>query len=179
MAASRIRVPSAWHGLDVAERVRLIGRATHDWACEKGVDMDAMIDALELEFAGELEKARALRRSGGVEQVVYERPQVYRVGRSKGDPNDLLPLFGVGAAIAARLDVEAVSYTPASWIGRIKKSETGDPLKSPRGRIVWGCLTEQERDRVTLSHDALDAAGLGLRHLDRLGTRLYPDLAIA
>lgn len=175
-AASRVKVLTAWHKLDVAERCRLIGGAIQDWACAEGLDMDAMVRAYELEAACDFIRARALRQERGVTQVVFEKPQVYRAGRSKGDPNDLLPLFGVGSAISARLDVETVSYTPAAWISQIKKTETGDPLKSPRGRIIWGSLSKDERDRVVLSHDALDAAGLGLHHLGRLSTRVYPDI---
>jgi hypothetical protein len=177
LAASRVPVPSAWHKLDVAERCRLIGAAIQDWACENGLDMDAMVEAYRLAQGGDFTRARALRDNRGVVQVVFERPQIYRAGRSKGDPNDLPPLFGVGAAISARLDVETVSYTPAQWIGQMPKATTGDPLKSPRGRVVWCSLAKDERDRVDLSHDAVDAVGLGLHHLGRLHTRIYPDLS--
>lgn len=172
-AASRVPVPAAWHSLDVAERCRRIGSAIQDWVCECGLDMDAMADAYFLELAGDTRRARELRQARGVVQVVIEIPQIYRASKSKGDPNDLPPLFGVGAAIASRLDVEAVSYKPAQWIGQIKKAEKGDPLKSPRGKLIWRCLRDEERDRLVLSHDALDAAGLGLHHLGRLRRHVY------
>jgi hypothetical protein len=176
-AAARIRVPEAWHKLDVAERCRRIGGAIQDWACGHGLDMDAMVEAYDLDRAGDARRARALRQERGVVRVTLEWPQIYSVSRSKGDPNDLPPLAGIGAAIASRLDVEAVSYKPAQWIRQIKKTETGDPLKSPRGRLIWRCLRSEERDRVVLSHDALDATGLGLHDLGRLRRHIYPGSA--
>lgn len=173
-AASRVRVPSSWHGLGVGERCRLIGGAIHAWAEQEGLEMSAMIEGLELELAGDAAGARTVRRARGVEQVVIEWPQIYRLSKSKGDPNDLPGLAGVGMAIGGRLDVEVVSYLPKQWAGGTRKAETGDPLDSPRGRLVWRCLSHDERGRVVRSHDAIDAVGLGLHHLGRLQRRVYP-----
>jgi hypothetical protein len=136
--------------------------------------MAAMVEAYELELAGDAAQARKVRQARGVEQVVIEWPQIYRASKSKGDPNDLPGLAGVGMAIAARLDVEVVSYLPRQWAGGTRKAETGDPLDSPRGRLVWRCLSPDERGRVVPSHDAIDAVGLGLHHLGRLQRRVYP-----
>jgi hypothetical protein len=174
VAASRVAVPAAWHRLDVAERCRRIGGAIHDWACERGLDMDAMVAAYDRELAGDAARAVELRQARGVVRVVVEWPAIYRTPRSKGDPNDLPPLAGVGASIGARLDVETVSYKPSAWIRQVPKAETGDPLRSPRGKLIWRCLRGDEQRRITLSHDALDATGLGLHHLGRLRRRLFP-----
>lgn len=148
VGASRVKPRSEWRTLDVAERCRLIALSIHAWA--RGVGIDQLTC------------------------LVVEWPQIYVRGRQKGDPNDLVPLAGVAMALAGRLDVEVKSYKPAEWIGQCKKAETGDPLESPRGRLIWRHLDEAERGAVSLSHDALDAIGLGLAALGRLRLRVYP-----
>lgn len=176
VAASRIRPQAAWRGFDVGERCRLIARAVHDWACEVGLDMNAMVKAYENELEGYRAEAKLLRQESGIVALVIEWPQIYVRGRSKGDPNDLLPLAGVAMCLAGRLDVEVVTYKPAQWIGQCPKSETGNALESPRGRLVWRNLDPGERETVIVSHDAIDAVGIGLAFLGRLSMRIYPSV---
>lgn len=109
-----------------------------------------------------------------VELVVLEWPQVYRAGRSKGDPNDLLPLVGISMYLCGLIGVPMQSYLPRDWAGGSQKSTTGDPLVSPRGRMIWNLLSGAERDVVDVSHDALDAVGIGLHYLGRGPRRVYP-----
>ncbi len=174
IAASRVKVEKTWRLLPVAERCRLIARAVHHWACEHGLDMTAMAKAYRIELEGHHSEAKALRQEHGIVALIVEWPQIYRTSRSKGDPNDLLPLVGVAMCLVGRLDIEVQHYKPAEWIGQCKKAETGDPLDSPRGRLIWGHLDAAERTAVDVSHDALDAAGLGLAALGRLRLRVYP-----
>jgi hypothetical protein len=108
--------------------------------------------------------------------LVVEWPQIYRASKSKGDPNDLTPLAGIGSALAGMLSVAlsprdiylgVLSPTPAEWAGQVPKSEKGDPWKSPRGARVRSRLSEAEVTAVLPSHDAVDAVGLGLWALGR------------
>lgn len=133
--------------------------------------MPAMVKAYQTK---DHDEAISLRQRSGIVALVVEWPQIYVRGRSKGDPNDLLPLAGVAMALAGRLDVEVRSYRPAQWIGQCAKAEHGDPLASPRGQLIWRELDAAERAAVRLSHDALDATGLGLASLGRLHMRVYP-----
>lgn len=152
LCASRIKPDKTWKDLDVAERCRLIGDRIYEYWATNGDRQMVQYDRLVIEW-----------------------PQVYSAGKSKGDPNDLLPLVGVAMSLAGRLWLPVTSYKPAQWIGQVPKKETGDPLDSPRGRLVWRNLTDQERERVVVSHDAIDAIGIGLHHLGRLHRRVYPD----
>lgn len=105
------------------------------------------------------------------DRVVIELPQVYARGKSKGDPNDLILLAAVCGAVAARCTGEVVTYRPREWAGNIPKATTGDPWESPRGRRIWSRLADSERAGVEKSHDAVDAAGIGLFDLGRLTPR--------
>ncbi len=141
--AKRVKVPGAAAKLDRLERVRHI------------------VQALAVEVwdftAG---------HTPGV--IAVEYPQIYRAGKSKGDPNDLLGLAAIGGGLAATFGVEVISPLPAEWIGGIPKNTTGDPWASPRGRVIGSRLTALERAFVVASHDALDAVGIGLKVLRRL-----------
>lgn len=136
--------------------------------------MTAMMVAWDAEQEGRLEEALQIRDEQGISLIVAEWPQVYRASRSKGNPNDLIGLAGIIGSLAGRLDVPVRTYTPAEWIGQCPKATTGDALESPRGRRVWGALDDTERAAVVVSHDSVDAVGIGLHHLDRLVRRLYP-----
>lgn len=147
VAASRVRVKKEWASLNVGERCRLIGKAIYAWYLEQ---------------------------NRPITTFVAEWPQIYSVAKSKGDPNNLVPLAGICMAVAGLLDVPTTAYLPSEWAKQCPKATTGDPLASPRGRKVWGRLSEQERACVVVSHDSIDAAGLGLYYLGRLSNKLYP-----
>lgn len=114
-----------------------------------------------------------LGKTDHVDTTVVEWPKVYRVGRSKGDPNDLLLLAALVGGVSCRLGARTVSPVPSEWIGSLPKTTTGDPLDSPRGRLIWRLLDASERAAVVVSHDSLDSAGLGLWALGRLG-KVFP-----
>lgn len=104
-----------------------------------------------------------------ISNVVFEKPQIYRASRSKGNPNDLLGLVGVSMAVAARLPQAFISSpTPAEWCGNLKKNTRGSAKASPRAKRILSRLTPAEAKLVPDQHDALDAVGLGLWFLGRL-----------
>ncbi len=104
--------------------------------------------------------------------LVTEWPKVYRAGKSKGDPADLMPLAAIGIGLAAILKPRQVeSPTAAEWIGGLPKATTGDPLMSPRGIRIWSRLDDGEKANVVVSHDSLDSVGIGLHYLGRLERR--------
>lgn len=106
--------------------------------------------------------------------LVMEWPQVYRATRSKGDPNDLLGIAAIcGALVAIAQPARVHMKTPAEWIGQLPKATTAKgALTSPRARRILGNLTESEREYLNcfgdVTHDEIDAIGLGLFALDRL-----------
>lgn len=107
-----------------------------------------------------------------VSEVVYERPQIYRAAKSKGDPNDLIGLAAVGAgvaAICATLNGNLVvsAPTPRDWAGSSKKATTGSAFASPRAKRFLPHFSEEERALIPDQHDACDAAFLGAWHLGR------------
>lgn len=106
--------------------------------------------------------------------LIMEWPQVYRATRSKGDPNGLLGIAAIcGALVALAQPTRVLMKTPAEWIGQLPKAATKKgALTSPRARRILGNLTESERDYLQrfddVTHDEIDAIGLGLFALDRL-----------
>lgn len=178
VAAGRVRVPRAYSPsnlADVGERARRVALLCLAWATSRGVSVAALDVARDAMLEGRHGEATRIMIGEGLTQLVYEWPQVYRATRSKGDPNDLLGLVGVGAALSGMLGVPAQTFTPAQWIGGLPKSTTGDPLASPRGARVWSRLDADERAAVEVSHDAIDAVGLGLHALGRLErVRVFP-----
>lgn len=114
---------------------------------------------------------------GGVHEIVIEWPKVYARGKSQGDPADLLPLVGVGMAVAglvgARFGVIVRSYEPSEWKGQIPKGAAFV------GRVKLR-LEGTERSAIdlpigSLAHNVWDAIGLGLHHLGRFErVRVFP-----
>ena len=91
---------------------------------------------------------------------ISEVPQVYRVGASKGDPDDLIQLAGVVGVFSALFT--ATTYTgvkPREWKGQV-------PKDVHHARLVK-TLTPEELAMVeaaappSLRHNVLDAVGIG------------------
>lgn len=100
--------------------------------------------------------------------LVLEWPQVRTAGKGRGDPNDLLLLAGVDAAITTDLwdGMDFVRcVAPREWKGTIP----ADVLITR----VQDRLSEKERSRVTLPakslrHNVWDAVGIALWAVGRL-----------
>lgn len=156
-AAARVRVPGALDSLEVGERCRQIALLVREWVSRHTCEPVTTTGAPAM-----------------VANLVMEVPQIYRVSKSKGDPNNLIPLAVLDGYLGGLFPAAHVTMPkPAEWIGGLKKSTTGDPWKSPRGRLIWRLLREHERPRVESSHDGIDAVGIGMWALGRLG-RVFP-----
>jgi hypothetical protein len=103
--------------------------------------------------------------------LVVEWPRILSASRQKAekrnvDPNDLLALVGVDAAVAMACveTMDLVTFYPDEW-----KSQVPKKVMNER---VWGRLSSEEQKNVTKKdHNVLDAVGLGLHHLGRLTRR--------
>ena len=136
--------------------------------------------------------ATKIRGSDEVTALVFERPQFYSAVKSKGDPNKLVGVLGVAAMLAGRLSMQNLrampsrgmiaSYLPAEWIGQLSKvcptckgkakkkckDCHGSAWETPRGRRIASRLSIAERAKCPDQNDAIDAVGIGLKHLGRL-----------
>lgn len=149
VAANRVRVDPDWKELDRDERCKRVASAIIRWGC--GYNMEPR-------------------------HLVYEWPQWYARNKSKGDPNDLAWLVGIGAQVSGQLSVALIARSitlrsitplPAEWIDGLPKVTTGDAWDSPRGQRVRSRLEPEEVASIIVSHDSLDAVGLGLFALGR------------
>ena len=114
-----------------------------------------------------------------IARALVEWPRVYPAGKAKrgADPNDLLLLAGVDAAIAVLLDCPVESIYPRDWKGTLDPDIVCD-------RIRDELLTPEERARVelpsakSLHHNVYDACGIALHALNRGPvngrTRVFP-----
>jgi hypothetical protein len=95
-----------------------------------------------------------------VDLLVIERMQIYTTDKSKGDPNDLIPLAMLGGAILARVyAMEILLPTPAAWKGQVPKTIHHQRIRA-KAPTLGRC-----------SKDALDAVGLVLWGLERHGLK--------
>lgn len=148
VAASRVKLKTAWAKLPMGERILTVSREIRAWYGDKLATNPSKLD------------------------YVFEFPQTYARGKSKGDPNDLHPLAGVGMCLAGLLydqvhELVVTEYKPRDWAGTTPKVTTGDALASIRGVRVWSRLSEVEKAVVEVSHDSVDAIGIGLKRLGR------------
>ena len=114
-----------------------------------------------------------LVKTEDVTHYVWEMPVVYAKKRGAirlADPNDLLPLAALGAAVASYLRPETVIFapTPREWSCNTSKSKKSDEVwTSSRGVRALVRFSDEERSRVQENHDSLDAACLALYILGR------------
>lgn len=112
-----------------------------------------------------------------VDETVLEFPRIYPKGAQERrtdhvDPNDLLWVAAVAGAFAAQANT-VKSYYPSDWKGQSKKEKTL--------RLVLQACTPAERaviERVTghKRHNAVDAVGIGMYHLKRIGRNVLREL---
>lgn len=114
-----------------------------------------------------------------IRALVVECPQVYTRGKSKGDPEDLLPLVALCGALGARFSasrhdsIVLHTYRPRDWKGTVD----GDIMCARiEARLRETGELDAVRERTkTFRHNAIDACGIGLYRLGRLNReRVFP-----
>lgn len=168
IACDRVKIPEELHELPEGRRWMRVANEISSWWQEQLDGHDHL-----------------------VRTFVYELPQIYSEtqGKSKGDPNQLLGLVGVGQSLAVMLTMYNMSTgarppmlltpKPSEWTGQLPKTVKGkypkDPRESPRGARIWARLQAGEREVTVLQHDAFDSIGLGLFALGRYEReRVFP-----
>ena len=127
---------------------------------------------------------RRVREGGPFDRVVVEVPQIYMIGKGKGDPNDLLALAQIGAcvgwalrAVGPKGNNEVVQVRPAEWKAQMDKDVCRRRILGTHG--VPGRLDELEMERLAPAleeagakdHNVVDAVGIGLHSLGRFERR--------
>lgn len=113
---------------------------------------------------------REFVRAGSAVEVVAEWPRVFGRGRSKGDPNDLLPLAGCSAACVARIQPERVRCVrPDEWKGTmptdtVVAGRVSTRLNADETHVYGRAIHTAGK---TLGHNVTDAVGIGLHRLAR------------
>lgn len=103
--------------------------------------------------------------------LAFEWPQVYRAGKLKGDPNDLLPLVHLaGVLVGLWRGTVPTAYRPHDW----KQTMTKEVCR----KRIEARLTPSEHRAVektecapSLMHNVWDAVGIGMHHLGRMTPR--------
>lgn len=102
------------------------------------------------------------------QSLIVEYPRVYRAGKGKGNPSDLLLLTAVGGALAVLAYRQGVPHIqtvePEQWKGQL-------PKEISHARIL-ATLTSQEKCNIvacaqSYMHNVLDAIGIGLWRVSR------------
>ncbi len=105
-----------------------------------------------------------------VDEIAFEWPQIY-ARDTPARANAVVSMAGVDMALAALCGAKLHCYLPAEIWGQLPKATTGKASISPRAVRVISRLDAIERARVPDQHDAIDAVGIGLFALGRLGIR--------
>ncbi len=162
VAAWTVKIPAAFKRLPMGERIQAVA-----------VQICHELRGRAYNRAGEC--VGTLNRPGDV--YVYECPQIYGVGVSKVDPNNLIMLAEVAAAVAMSLKPAAILRpTPREWTAGTSKN-LKDPYNSSRWRRIKMILGADESELVPEEHDAIDGVGLALHATERAlvtPRRVYP-----
>ncbi len=103
-------------------------------------------------------------------EAVIEHPRIYTVSKSKGDNNDLLPLVGVGCAVAT-FATSATRVFPHEWKGQVPKDVCHQRIRSRLDMDETNVLNDACARAKSLAHNTLDAVGIGLHHVDRFAPK--------
>lgn len=144
---------------------RLTGAAYVVNPVKKGDEPEAVIA-----MATEVVKWSGYPMSAQV-QLVFECPRIYTASKSKGDNNDLLPLVGVGYAVAATFWNNPTRVYPHEWKGQMPKdvchARVLARLDAAERRVLDAALTKAG----SKGHNTLDGVGIGLFALGRFAPK--------
>ena len=132
----------------------------------------ALFDGSDLTFAGVLDPECAhplalVPDVRSVSAIVTEYPE-FRPGDTKSNPNDLITLAMRAGVIEGMLRAHA----PSAWWRRVRPSQWKGSVPKPiHNKRVLGALTAREMALLpnALKHDTIDAVGIGLWHVGRMG----------
>lgn len=108
-----------------------------------------------------------------IDRLAVEMPQTYGGRAKKGDANDLLPLAGVDAALAALLPYADVDYkVPHGWKGGIEKPKKAADAYIIKDRVIARLSPAELVQTVWPGNkrhgwDVADGIGVGLAALGR------------
>jgi len=117
-----------------------------------------------------------------VDALALEIPQIYSRagGKSKGDPNNIMPLFGVVSAIAALHPRATVEWErPRGWKGNTPKPDSAKDKYVIKERVIerlsaselklvaWPSLTKNTDTARQQDFDVADAIGIAMHTLGR------------
>jgi hypothetical protein len=107
--------------------------------------------------------------------LALETPQIYQraAGKSVADPNKIMPMFGVGSALAALFPASEIRFgTPHDWKGGVGKPESVKETYAIHDRVMQR-LSDREKSQIAWPTngrhcwDVDDAIGVGLYFLGR------------
>jgi hypothetical protein len=110
-------------------------------------------------------------------QIAVEWPRVYATRLRKGemdgvDPNDLIALSAVDAALATRLAKPVYSYYPSDWKGQMTKEACRHRIRDRLSTDEYIVLLAADKEAGKgKAHNVYDAVGIGLHHTGRLAPR--------
>jgi hypothetical protein len=105
-----------------------------------------------------------------LDYLAVEFPQVYQ--KSRGDPNDLLPLAAVLGGIATgNVSGQVQTYLPRQWKGTVNPDHL---IRAVQNMLSAYELTGVVLPCASLAHNVWDSVGIGLFFHKRLTTRVYP-----
>ena len=99
------------------------------------------------------------------DELVIEWPQVYRAGKSKGDPNDLLILTAVAGALSYISVDKAYRVLPRAWKGTVDPDACIERIKTRITPEEYACVELPKA--ASLQHNVWDAVGIGLHAVGR------------
>lgn len=106
-------------------------------------------------------------RLSAVDTLVLEVPQVYWGAKRGGNPSDLIQLAGVVGAVSFGIPAfKKPCFLPREWKGQTPKDVHNKRVLAELGALEVESI---EPCGKTLLHNVLDAVGLGLFHLKRIG----------
>jgi hypothetical protein len=112
-----------------------------------------------------------LERAGrNFDEVIVEYPRVYQRGggKSKGDPNDLLPLVAVDAVVVGSPAwVKIRQVFPSDWKGQASKGAVRTRVVARLDAAEMKVLEAGEKEARSLAHNVTDSVGIGLFALGR------------
>lgn len=105
-----------------------------------------------------------------VDRLIIEHPRVYPgSAQQKGDPNDLLDVAAVGAAVASWCNYrETETVFPSEWKGQVPKETMTERIRRSLSDIERHNIA---KCKASLMHNVLDACGIGLWRLGRINRR--------